>query len=216
MHFKQKARRPSTKKMASLYDLLGVLLTSFGINLIPFAGPSNLLIAANAALIVKADPWTIGFLVAMGSASAKLIHYVITFFASNLLSEKRRKILDAESQKVERWAFPALFVAAATPIPDEPVIIPLGLLKYNPVKFYLAVFLGKLSITIIGAYLGMSGADFFSSVMSQETMVIISVLLTIAVTVLLLKVDMVKILQDIKKRIRRKEETGQNVQPSAD
>ena len=202
--------------MASLYDLLGVLLTSFGINLIPFAGPSNLLIAANIALIVKADPWTIGFLVAVGSASAKLIHYLITFFAGNLLSEKRRKILDAESQKVKGWGFLALFVAAATPIPDEPVIIPLGLLKYNPVKFYLAIFLGKLSITIIGAYLGMTGADFFSSVMSQETMVIISVLLTIAVTALLLKVDVIKVLRDIKKRIRRREETGQNVQPSAD
>jgi len=201
--------------MASLYDLLGVLLTSFGINLIPFAGPSNLLIAANIALIVKADPWTIGFLVAVGSASAKLIHYLITFFAGNLLSEKRRKILDAESQKVKGWGFLALFVAAATPIPDEPVIIPLGLLKYNPVKFYLAVFLGKLSITIIGAYLGMSGADFFSSMISQETMVVISVLLTIAVTVLLLKVNVGKIMQGIKKRITKRRQTGQNVVPGA-
>jgi membrane protein YqaA with SNARE-associated domain len=189
--------------MASLYDLVGVLLTSFGINLIPFAGPSNLLIAADAALIVKADPWIIGFLVAVGSASAKLIHYVVTFFAGRLVSEKRRKILNAESQKIKRWAFLALFVAAATPIPDEPVIIPLGLLKYNPIKFYIAFFLGKLSITIIGAYLGKSGEEFFSSVISQQIMVVISILLTIAVTVLLLKVDVAKILQNIKKRIMR-------------
>jgi membrane protein YqaA with SNARE-associated domain len=201
--------------MASLYDLLGVLLTSFGINLIPFAGPSNLLIAANAALIVKADPWTIGFLVAVGSASAKLIHYVITFFAGSLVSEKRRKILDAESQRVKRWAFPALFLAAATPIPDEPVIIPLGLLKYNPVKFYLAIFLGKLSITIIGAYLGKSGGDFFSSVISQQTLAVISILLTITVTILLLKVDVLKVLQSIKKRIVKREEKEQNVEPGA-
>jgi membrane protein YqaA with SNARE-associated domain len=201
--------------MASLYELIGVLLSSFGINLIPFAGPSNLLIATNAALIVKADPWIIGFLVAVGSASAKLIHYVITFFAGNFVSEKHRKILDAESQRVKRWAFPALFVAAATPIPDDPVVVSLGLLKYNPIKFYLAIFLGKLSITIIGAYLGMSGADFFSSVISQEAMVIISILLTIAVTVLLLKVDVVKILQGIKQRLSRREEKEQNVQPSA-
>ncbi|HVP93393.1 MAG TPA: VTT domain-containing protein [Acidobacteriota bacterium] len=197
--------------MASLYELLGVLLASLGINLIPFAGPSNLLIAANAALIIKADPWTIGFLVAVGSASAKLIHYVITFFAGNLLSEKRRKILDAESQRVKRWAFPALFVAAATPIPDDPVVVSLGLLKYNPVKFYLAVFLGKLSITIIGAYLGMTGAGIFSSIISQQIMMVVSILLTIAVTLLLLKIDVGKILQGIKKRIGRRE----NVRPSA-
>jgi membrane protein YqaA with SNARE-associated domain len=197
----RKARRLLTTTMASLYDLLGLLLTSFGINLIPFAGPSNLLIAANAALIVKADPWTIGFLVAVGSASAKLIHYMITFFAGKFVSEKRRKILDAESKKIKRWAFPALFVAAATPIPDDPVIIPLGLLKYNPVKFYLAIFLGKLSITIIGAYLGKSGENFFSSLVNQPTIIVISILITIVVTILLLKVDVIKVLRDIKKRI---------------
>lgn len=189
--------------MASIYELLGILLTSFGINLIPFAGPSNLLIAADAAMIVEADPLTIGFLVALGSASAKLIHYVITFFAGRFVSEKRRKILDAESQKVKRWAFLVLFAAAATPIPDDPVVIPLGLLKYNPVKFYVAYFLGKLSITIIGAYLGKSGADFFSSAISQQAMIVISILLTIVVTILLLKVDLVKVAQDIKKRLTK-------------
>jgi membrane protein YqaA with SNARE-associated domain len=201
--------------MASLYELLGVLLASFGINLIPFAGPSNLLIAANAALIVNADPWTIGFLVAVGSASAKLIHYVITFFAGNLLNAKRGKILDAESQRVKRWAFPALFVAAATPIPDDPVVVSLGLFKYNPIKFYLAVFLGKLSITIIGAYLGMTGSGLFSSILSQQIMVVVSILLTVAVTLLLLKIDVGKILHGIEKRIVRREEKEQNVQSGA-
>jgi ABC-type bacteriocin/lantibiotic exporter with double-glycine peptidase domain len=66
--------------MASGAELLGVLLGSFILNLIPFAGPSNLLIASNAALLVNTDPFTLGFLVAFGSASAKFIHYVVTFF----------------------------------------------------------------------------------------------------------------------------------------
>ena len=193
--------------MTSLYDLLGVLLTSFGLNLIPFAGPSNLLIATNAALITKADPWTLGFLIAVGSASAKLTHYVLTFFAGKLVSEKRRKILDAKAQKIRPWAFLALLLASATPIPDDPIIIPLGLLKYNPIKFYLAVFLGKLAITVFGAYLGKSGQNFFSSLVNQPTIIGISILLTIAVTILLLKVDVIKVLQDIKNRIRGPGET---------
>jgi membrane protein YqaA with SNARE-associated domain len=193
--------------MTSLYDLLGVLLTSFGLNLIPFAGPSNLLIAANAALITKADPWTLGFLIAVGSASAKLVHYVLTFFAGRFVSEKRRKILDAEGQKIKPWAFLALLVASATPIPDDPIIIPLGLLKYNPIKFYLAVFLGKLSITVFGAYLGKSGENFFSPLIDQSTIIAISILLTIAVTILLFKVDVTKVLQDIKNRIKGPRET---------
>lgn len=190
-----------TAKLASLYELLGVLLTSFFLNLIPFAGPSNLLIASNAALMVNADSLSIGFLVAVGSASAKLIHYIVTFFVSGFIGGERRKRLDAESLKVKRWAFLALFVAAATPIPDEPVIIPLGLLKYNVVKFYLAFFLGKLLITIIGAYIGEVGGEVLTSVISQEILVVISIVLTIVVTVVMLKVDVGKVAEKVKERV---------------
>jgi membrane protein YqaA with SNARE-associated domain len=186
--------------MASLYELLGVLLTSFVLNLIPFAVPSNLLIAADAALLVNFDPWVIGFLVAFGSASAKLVHYVITFFAGSLVNEERRELLNNLSQKVGRWAFITLSVAAATPIPDEPIVIPLGLLKYNPIKFYLAYFLGKLSITILGAYLGKTAKNFLASTISQQTMIAVSIILTIAITIILLKVDINKILQNIKRK----------------
>jgi membrane protein YqaA with SNARE-associated domain len=190
--------------MASIYELLGVLVVSFALNLIPFASPSNLFIASNAALLVESDPFTLGFLVAAGSACAKGIHYIITFFVSKHLSEKRRQRLDAEAMKIKRWAFLLLFVAAATPIPDEPVVIPLGLLKYNPAKFFVAFFLGKLSITIFGAYMGKWSEGAFLSVISQEALIIISIISTILITILLLKVDFSKVM---KKILRRKTDT---------
>lgn len=190
--------------MASIYELLGVLVVSFALNLVPFASPSNLFIASNAALLLESDPFTLGFLVALGSACAKGIHYIITFFVSKHLSEKRRQRLDTEAVKIKRWAFLLLFVAAATPIPDEPVVIPLGLLKYNPAKFFAAFFLGKLSITIFGAYMGKWSEGAFSSVISQEALIIISIISTILITILLLKVDFGKV---IKKILRKKTDT---------
>ena len=38
----------------------------------------------------------------------------------------------------------AAFVAAATPIPDDLVYVPLGLAKYNPKRFFIATLTGKL------------------------------------------------------------------------
>lgn len=191
--------------MASIIDFIIIFLTSFGFNLIPFAGPSNLLIASTAAIgITNADSTTlliIGFLVALGSALAKGIHYMVTFFVSKHLSEERRKRLDADAARIRRWAFILLYVAAATPIPDEPVVIPLGLMKYNPAKFFLAYFLGKISITIVGAFLGNLIENRFSAYLSPEVMVVISIILTIVVTIILLKVDFGKI---AKKLMRRK------------
>jgi uncharacterized membrane protein YdjX (TVP38/TMEM64 family) len=191
--------------MALLVELLVVLLTSFGFNLIPFAGPSNLLIASNLALMLDvADPATlvvIGFLVALGAALAKSIHYLVTFFVSKHLSEKQRQRLDAEAVKVKPWAFILLCVAAATPIPDEPVIIPLGLMKYSPVKFFSAFFLGKLSITVVGAFLGSWTKRTFSEWLSPEVTIALSIALTVVVTIILLKVDVSKLAERyLKKR----------------
>ena len=195
--------------MASIIEFIIIFLTSFGFNLIPFAGPSNLLIASTAAIgITNADSTTlliIGFLVALGAASAKGIHYMVTFFVSKHLSEERRKRLDVDAARIRRWAFVLLYVAAATPIPDEPIVIPLGLMKYSPVKFFTAYFLGKISITIVGAFLGNVAGDFLSTWFSPEATfiisIIVSIVLTVVVTIILLKVDFGKI---TKKILRRK------------
>ena len=186
--------------MVSIYELFGVFVISFGLNLVPFASPSNLFIASNAALMVNSDPFTLGFLVALGSASAKGIHYTISFFVGKHLNEKRKQRLATEALKIKRWAFILLFVAAATPIPDEPVVIPLGLMKYSPAKFFLAFFLGKLSITIIGAWLGIMSEGFLSSSIGQGALIAISIILTIVITIILLKIDLGKITAKIMKR----------------
>ena len=195
--------------MASIIEFIIIFLTSFGFNLIPFAGPSNLLIASTVAIgITNADSTTlliIGFLVALGAALAKGIHYMVTFFVSKHLSEERRKRLDADAAKIRRWAFVLLYVASATPIPDEPIVIPLGLMKYSPVKFFTAYFLGKISITIVGAFLGNVAGDFLSTWFSPESTfiisIIVSIVLTVVITIILLKVDFGKI---TKKILRRK------------
>ena len=185
-------------------ELIFVFLSSFGFNLIPFAGPSNLLIASNSAIVLSvADPATlvvIGFLVALGSALAKGLHYLVTFFVSKHLSEKQRQRLDAKAFKIKPWAFLLLFLAAATPIPDEPVIIPLGLLKYSPVKFFTAFFVGKLSITVVGAFLGSWAKSTFSQWLNPGTTIAVSVVLTVGLTVILLKVDIGKLAEKFFKK----------------
>lgn len=179
--------------MALLVELLGVLLISFGINMIPFTSPSNLLIASSAALLVSSDPLSIGLLVALGATSAKLIHYTLSFFVGKHVSEKHRKRLETVATKTRRWAALAAFIAAATPIPDDPVIIPLGLIKYSPAKFGVFYFAGKLLITFIGALLGEFGEEFLGGYVSQAFLAIISIVLTIAITVVLLKIDLSQI-----------------------
>ncbi len=190
--------------MLFTFEFLITFLVAFGLNLIPFFGPSNLLIASTAAIgLVNADVaalFTIAFLIALAAALAKGIHYLITFFVSAHLSEKSQKRLDTEAKKIKRWAFPLLYITAASPIPDEPVVIPLGLMKYSPGKFFLAYFLGKLTITIAGVFLGSWVETNFSNLLSPWELVAISIALTVIITVILFKVDVGKILDKIFKK----------------
>jgi membrane protein YqaA with SNARE-associated domain len=199
--------------MASIIEFVIVFLTAFGANLIPFAGPSNILIPSwFPFLLVNGDPTTlimIGFLVALAATLAKGSHYMITFFISGHLSEQRRNRLDSEGTRIRRWAFLLLFIVAVTPIPDEPVVIPLGLMKYNPLKFVTAYFLGKLLIAVIGAFLGNIIETSVSGWLSQEVIIITSIVLTVVITIILLKVDLSKFSQKIYKR-KETEKVEQN------
>jgi membrane protein YqaA with SNARE-associated domain len=186
--------------MALLIELLSLLMVSFGVNMIPFASPSNLLIASNAAVLVDADPLSIGLIVALGATSAKLVHYIVSFFIGKHIGEQRRKRLDTAAAKTRRWAFLAIFVAAATPIPDDPIIVPLGLMKYNPLKFTISYFAGKLTIAVLGAFLGGFGEQLLSGYISQVALAIISIVSTIAITIILLKVDLPKTAERILKK----------------
>ncbi len=201
--------------MTASIELLFVMLTAFGFNLIPFAGPSNLFVASNAALILQAsdplmaaDPLvllTIGFLVAVGASLAKSVHYLVTFFVGKHLKGKQRQRLDEDAAKLKSWAFWLLFAAAATPIPDEPIVIPLGLMKYSPRKFFAAFFLGKLSITVPGAFLGIWTGHLLSDMgLDLQSTIILSVVLTVIVTVILLKVDVGKAFQKVQVKLKKK------------
>jgi membrane protein DedA with SNARE-associated domain len=200
--------------MASIIELIIIFLTGFGFNLIPFAGPSNLLIAFTAAIgLGNADALTlvlIGVFIALGAALAKGIHYMVTFFVSGHLSQKRQARLDANAAKIKRWAMPLLFLVAATPLPDEPIVIPLGLMKYSPSKFFLSYFLGKLTIAIAGAFIGQEASTLFSGWLSPEVMVAISIILTVIITLILLKFDIGKLAERfLKKKSEEKTEKSQ-------
>lgn len=197
--------------MVAPIEFLIVFATSFGFNIIPFAGPSNFLIAITAVIgLGSIDPVAkvlVGVIIAFGAALAKSIHYMVTFFVSGRLSQKRQARLQSSAHKIRRWAFPLLFLVAVTPIPDEPIVIPLGLMKYNPSKFFLSYFLGKFAIAVAGVFFGSFAGNLAEDWLglNQTTTfilsIVVSIVLTVAITVILLKVDMDKLFEKYKRKL---------------
>jgi membrane protein YqaA with SNARE-associated domain len=197
--------QPERKQIVSsllAFGYAGVFLFALALNLIPFAGPSNLFIAGVAAISIPgANFLTVGLLVALGSSTAKMIHFCIAFFTSRILNDSQRQKLDNHTKNAGKIGPLLIFLSAATPIPDDPVVIPLGLMKYNPLKFFIIYFIGKSTITVSGAYLGLFTKVKFSGLMDEATMAVISIVVTVVATVLLLKVDLSKSLAGIARRL---------------
>jgi len=191
-----------------VFDLLtlgyvGVFLLSLAINVIPFAGPSNLFIAGIAAMnMPSANFAAVGVLVALGASTAKLLHFYVAFFAGGMLKGSRRQRLDNYAKKLGRIGPLLLFLAAVTSIPDDPVVIPLGLMKYNPLKFLAIFFLGKVIITVLGAYLGLYTRLSLTGLFDSLTLTVLSIALTVIATIILVKVDLGKYLEPLIQRLK--------------
>ena len=198
-----------------MFDLLalgyvGVFLLSLAINLIPFAGPSNLIIASVAAINVpNANFAAIGLLVALGASTAKLIHFYVAFFTSGILKGGQRQRLSVYGKKAGKIGSLLIFLAAATSIPDDPLVIPLGLMRYSPLKFFAIFFTGKATITILGAYLGLYARFSLVDTTDNITIMILSMVLTVATTIILLKVDLSKRMGSVIQRLQRRCEKGE-------
>jgi len=180
----------------STLGYLGVFTFSLALNLVPFVGPSNLVLAGAAGSIFPSlNPVLIGFLIALGSSIAKTIHFGLSFLVGNFVKRKQKAEANGKSNESKhishRYAMVALFLAAATPIPDDPIVIPLGLAGYSPIRFFLAYFAGKATITVAGAYFGQRFGLTLEEYLGQDATIIISVILTTIITVVIIKKDII-------------------------
>ena len=172
----------------------GLFIICFTINMIPFLSPSNMVLAFAAVLIFSiigpvglGDAILIGIVVAIAATLAKLIHFYVVRGSRAVLSEERLKSLDSEKRRVEKWGAIALFIAAASPVPDDPLIVYVGLTKYNTTKFVLSYFTGKVTVTIAGALIALLGLSFGGGFFESTPIVVASIALTAIITGILFK-----------------------------
>lgn len=162
---------------------LGIFVISILGNLIPFI-PIPYLVAVYlyAAFIPGSNPILVGIVSGLGAGVGKLIVYLFSRGASHVvLSQATRERYSKISSLLGNWGMIAVFLFAATPSPDDAIIIPLGLMGYNPFKFFLGVTMGKILISIATAYSGRIVARLTGGLFWEE--LVISIVLFIIVMV---------------------------------
>jgi len=139
---------------------LGLAIVSFFGSLIPFVPIPSFVLLATMAVGEQFDIHVLVIIAALTSTAAKQIIFYVSYGGRKIISEKTKKRMKPFQKLVKRYGGSAAFVAAATPIPDDLVYIPLGLAKYNPKRFFVATLLGKFVlyyvIVLISHYMGLS------------------------------------------------------------
>ena len=139
---------------------LGLTIVSFFGSLIPFVPIPSFVLVATMAVGEQFDIHVLVLIAAITSTAAKQIIFYASYGGRKIISEKTKKRMIPFQKLVKRYGGSAAFVAAATPIPDDLVYIPLGLAKYNPKRFFVATLLGKFVlyyvIVLISHYMGLS------------------------------------------------------------
>lgn len=180
----------------------GLSVVSFFGSLIPFVPiPSFILLATMAV----GDTFNLHILVIISAVTAtvaKQIIFYISYGGRRIINEKTRKRMRPFERLVKRYGAGAAFFAAATPIPDDLVYIPLGLAKYNPRRFFIATLTGKIVLSyvvvLISHFLGLSLVEpLLEDIEDTSTVyigiIVFGVILTLMV-ILLLRLDWAKIL----------------------
>jgi membrane protein DedA with SNARE-associated domain len=139
---------------------LGLAIVSFFGSLIPFVPIPSFVLVATMAVGEQFDIHVLVLIAALTATGAKQIIFYVSYGGRKIISEKTKKRMKPFQKLVKRYGGSAAFVAAATPIPDDLVYIPLGLAKYNPKRFFVATLLGKIvlyyAIVLISHYMGLS------------------------------------------------------------
>ncbi len=185
-----------------LWGPLGILAFTFIVSLVPFASPSNALMAALIAMnFPQMDRVLIGVSVALGATLAKTVHFSASYGVGKLLE---RKMGDERIGKYGRLTLYLMnFVAAATPLPDEWIVIPMGLGRMNPALFFLTYLAGKLVITVPAAYIG-RGISYFVEGFLGEDMWIFSLIVGVVIAAIFILIDFEKLTEKLAKGLRLK------------
>jgi membrane protein DedA with SNARE-associated domain len=181
---------------------LGLALVSFFGSLIPFIPLPSFIFLATMAAGDKFNIHYLALIVAITSTVAKQIIFFASYGGRKIITEKTRIRMRPFERLVKRYGAAAAFVAAATPIPDDLIYVPLGLAKYNPLRFFVSTLVGKIILSyviiLISHFFGMEYVNPFLENVNDPTLVYVGFAIFVAMTgtsvVLLLRLNWEKIL----------------------
>lgn len=177
------------------FGYLGIFVISFiGSVSVIFPIPYTIIIYLSGAFL---DPFFVAISGGLGAALGEFSGYVIGYTGRAVISEERRKKMKYMVKLFDRYGPAAIFFFALTPLPDDLLFIPLGVMRYSFVKAFIPALLGKMLMTFILAYSGQHSFELIEVLFGGSGLIgtVITVALLIIIIVAMIKIDWEKLFE---------------------
>lgn len=145
-------------------------MVSFITNILFFLPIPYFPIPLLAAFNKNLDPHLISLSGTAGAVAAKMIIFYLAYSGRNIITRKSKGKTISLQKLLGKYGWIGALVAPVIPFSENLIYITLGLTRYNPQKFAIAVFIGVLLynefIVWIGVFLG---RPFVNSMISTFT-----------------------------------------------
>lgn len=183
------------EQFAIQFGYLGVFAISFiGSVSIIFPVPYTLVIFFLGSFL---DPFFVAISGGLGSALGEFSGYVLGYYGRKVVSEERQRKMDYMLRIFGKYGSVTIFIFALTPLPDDLLFIPLGVMRYPFLKAFIPALLGKILMTFILAYSGQQSIEFIRTLFggSEWIGILITIILFIVVIVAIIRIDWEKLFE---------------------
>ncbi|MEM2109926.1 MAG: VTT domain-containing protein [Candidatus Odinarchaeota archaeon] len=153
------------------------------------------------------NPLLLALICGLGSGIGEVSAYLIGLGGRKFIERKYEKNLKSVGALIERYGFWAIVLFAATPLPDDTLLIPLGVLRYNLAKALIACIFGKILLCSLLAFGGRLGWGFVELIFTGGGTIgtVLAIIGTILLIYFILKIDWSVVLNK-----RKENDAGEN------
>jgi membrane protein YqaA with SNARE-associated domain len=142
------------------------------------------------------DPLWIAVAAGIGSAIGEFSGYLLGVGGRKVIGNRYKKKMDFITKLFKKYGSIAIFIFALTPLPDDLLFIPLGVMRYSLLRAFIPAVLGKFFSNLIIAYSGRLSLDIVKNIFGVEGTgmslligTIIGIVLLIIILIIMFKFD---------------------------
>lgn len=172
----------------------------FGVFLVSLIGSSSVIIPIPYTVIIFSmgmqkslfNPFLLALSGGIGSTVGEFVGYLLGYFGRKVINENQKKKMNYILKVFTKYGAITIFLFSLTPLPDDLLFIPLGIMRYNFVKAFIPCFMGKILMCLILAYGGYMSISIIEALFGGEgglLTIIVSTILLLVIIIAMFKID---------------------------